>query len=54
MESNITDDKIDETKDTLTLLVDYIESLSLDEENKRPLVELMKSLYIESQNLEVC
>lgn len=49
---SIKDELVDETKDTLTLLVEYAESLKIDETNKIPLVELLKTLYFESLNME--
>jgi predicted phosphodiesterase len=46
-------DVLDETKDTLTLLIEYVEGLGIAEDNKKPLVDELKSLYMESQNIDV-
>ncbi len=43
-------EKIDETKDTLTLLIEYVNELSITNENKLPLIDLLKKVYIESLN----
>jgi DNA repair exonuclease SbcCD nuclease subunit len=53
LDSDLSPDKIDETKDTLTLLIDYVDGLNIAEENKGPLIELLKNLYMESQNIDV-
>jgi DNA repair exonuclease SbcCD nuclease subunit len=43
---------IDESKDTLTILIEYIEALTISKENKQPLIELMKQVYMESLSVE--
>lgn len=45
--------KIDETKDTLTLLLEYVGSLNLlDEAKRKSLMELLKNIYLESLSVE--
>ena len=45
--------KIDETKDTLTLLIEYVDSLNLlDEAKRKSLIELLKNVYLESLSVE--
>jgi hypothetical protein len=53
VDSELNIDSVDETKDTLTLLVEYVENLTIMEENKKPLIELLKTLYMESMNIDV-
>lgn len=53
VDSDTDSESIDETKDTLTLLIEYVDGLNIIEENKKPLIELLKSLYMESQSIDV-
>ena len=53
LDSDLSPDKIDETKDTLTLLIEYVDGLNIAVENKAPLIELLRNLYMESQNIDV-
>jgi len=53
IEQNETEDSIDETKDTLTLLVEYVECMNIEEGNKKPLIEVLTKLYKEANELDV-
>ena len=50
---SLSGESIDETKDTLTLLIEYVQGLNIYEDNKQPLIELLRRLYTASQNIEV-
>jgi hypothetical protein len=53
IESEADMDSIDESKDTLTLMIEYVEGMSISEENKKPLIDTLKEIYLESVNLNV-
>jgi DNA repair exonuclease SbcCD nuclease subunit len=48
----IEEGSIDEGKDTLSILVDYVESLSLDPKLKPLLIERLREIYIDASTLE--
>ena len=50
--SNVSDDIIENTEDTMTLLERYVDELDLTLDKKR-LKNTMKSLYNEAQDLEI-
>jgi DNA repair exonuclease SbcCD nuclease subunit len=50
---SVDSEAIDESKDTLTILVEYIEGLPIAKENKKPVIDLMKKVYLESLSVEV-
>ena len=53
IDSSTSEDAIDETKDTLTLLLEYVESMGVSPENKKPLNDLLTSIYKEASELDV-
>jgi len=53
MDFSVDSEAIDESKDTLTILVEYIEGLPIAKENKKPVIDLMKQVYLESLSVEV-
>ena len=52
-DADLDPDSIDETKDTLTLLLEYIDTIGIVDENKQSLIELLRKIYMESQNIDV-
>jgi len=53
VDTSDTDDDIDETKDTLTLLVEYVDNMPIDDNKKKPLVNLLTKIYKEANELDV-
>ena len=50
--SNVSDEIVEGTQDTLTILDRYVDDLSIDL-NKKKLKYIMKQLYTEAQDLEI-
>lgn len=52
-DTDLDDDSIDETKDTLTLLVECVQNSGMDDKDMIPLIDLLKNLFLEAQNIDV-